>query len=60
MLLLLLMQLCTAAGACNAPLQAVQKLQLSVEHCYAELQPQLAAVGCSWHDYLWAVQVGLA
>jgi hypothetical protein len=59
LLLLLLLQNRTAAGACGPLLQAVQKLQLSLQRCYAELQPQLAAVGCSWHDYLWAAQVRL-
>jgi hypothetical protein len=38
-------------------MQAVRKLQSSLEQCYAELQPQLSAVECSWHEYLWAVQV---
>ncbi|WIA16910.1 hypothetical protein OEZ85_013837 [Tetradesmus obliquus] len=38
-------------------IQAVHRLQSSVELCFAEQQQQLAASGCNWQDFLWAVQV---
>jgi hypothetical protein len=38
--------------------QAVLDVRASLEGCYELLQPELAAIGCGWGDFLWAVQVG--
>jgi hypothetical protein len=39
---------------CN---QAVLGARESLEGCFEVLQPQLAEIGCTWDDFLWAVQV---
>ncbi len=32
----------------------------SLEGCFEVVQPQLAEIGCTWVDFLWAVQVRAA
>lgn len=38
-------------------LQAVTGARESLEGCFEVLQPQLADIGATWQDFLWAVQV---
>lgn len=40
-------------------IQAVLGARESLEGCFEVLQPQLAAIDCTWEDFLWAVQVGV-